>query len=160
MNFLKNKFLWTAIILSFLGFLDAAYLTIIHYKNIIPPCSIAHGCETVLTSQYATIGPVPIALLGVFFYLSCLGLLGSFFYSSSESALADKSRSQNDTSSRQARTIKNLLLLLTGLGALTAIALIGIQAFVLHAYCQYCLASEAIDFLLFGCVWALWRKNK
>src|SRR5260221_7580327 len=162
MNFLKNKFLWTAIILSFLGSLDAAYLTIIHYKNIIPPCSIAHGCETVLTSQYATIGPVPIALLGVFFYLSCLGLLGSIFYSSSERS---ESRSQNDTSSRQdgyrtvirqARTIMNLLFLLTGLGALTAIGLILIQAFILHAYCQYCLASEAIDFLLFGFVWALW----
>src|SRR5690348_14780226 len=73
---MKSKLIGGAIILSFLGFLDAAYLTILHYKNVIPPCSIAHGCETVLTSQYATLGPIPIALLGVFFYLVVLGLLG------------------------------------------------------------------------------------
>src|SRR5260221_6354684 len=135
MNFLKNKFLWTAIILSFLGFLDAAYLTIIHYKNVIPPCSIAHGCETVLTSQYATIGPIPIALLGVFFYLSCIGLLGIL------------------SKGAKPKLIIKLLPSLTGLGALTAIVLIAIKSFVLHAYCQYCLASEAIDFLLFVSTW-------
>src|SRR5260221_14036881 len=127
MNFLKNKFLWTAIILSFLGFLDAAYLTIIHYKNVIPPCSIAHGCETVLTSQYATIGPVPIALLGVFFYLSVLSLLGIL------------------SQGLKPKLITKLLLGITGLGVLIALGLIYLQAFVLHAYCQYCLASEAID---------------
>ncbi len=153
---MKSKLLWAAFLLSFLGFLDAAYLTIIHYKNVIPPCSIAHGCETVLTSQYATIGPIPIALLGVFFYLGVLGLLGMLGNGVKIIPIGNWLRFNRSWKLE----IGYLTFILTGLGALTAIALIAIQAFVLHAYCQYCLSSEAIDFLLLGCVWSLWRKNK
>ena len=79
-------------VLAFLGFLDAVYLTVLHYKNAIPPCTIAHGCETVLTSSYATIFGIPIALIGAGFYLTVLILLGIFLtYSSSNPATAGKS---------------------------------------------------------------------
>lgn len=58
-------------ILALLGFVDATYLTILYYQNVIPPCSIAHGCETVLTSKYATIFfGIPTALLGAIYYLT------------------------------------------------------------------------------------------
>lgn len=126
--------------LAFLGFLDAIYLTVEHYKNAIPPCTIAHGCETVLTSSYATIFGIPLALIGAAFYVVALMLLGIF--------LETKKRS-----------ILTLLTLLTAAGFLVAIILVGIQAFVLHAFCQYCLLSELIDFLLFDCVWWMWRRN-
>lgn len=57
---------------AIIGFADAVFLTAQHYLGKIPPCSVVSGCESVLTSQYATILGVPIALLGAFFYLAIL----------------------------------------------------------------------------------------
>src|ERR1035437_2098467 len=71
-HLIKNKLILYSAILAFFGFLDAAYLTISHYKNIIPPCSVHFGCETVLTSAYSMVGPIPVALLGVIFYLTVI----------------------------------------------------------------------------------------
>lgn len=104
--------------LSMAGFFDSSYLTILHYKNIIPPCTIALGCETVLTSQFSTLAGIPIALAGSLFFLTLiiLLLLGFFRY----------------------------FKLLISLGAIVSIILFCIQAFVLHAFCQYCLLSEII----------------
>lgn len=136
----KDFLIGLCFVLGFLGFLDATYLTILHYKNVIPPCTIAHGCETVLTSSYATFLKIPISLLGVFFYVCVLvGLL-----------LFVQTRNKLFTS---------LLLLVTTLGLLVAGYLVYLQAFVIHAFCQYCLASEFIDFLLFDCAWWLWRRT-
>ena len=41
-------------IVALIGFADASYLTVEHYRNVIPPCTTS-GCETVLTSSYSTI---------------------------------------------------------------------------------------------------------
>ncbi len=136
----KDFLIGLFLILGFLGFLDATYLTILHYKNIIPPCTLAHGCETVLTSNYATFWGIPIALLGAIFYVVLLiGLL--LFVQTRNKFLTD------------------LLLLATTIGLLVAGYLVYLQAFVIHAFCQYCLASELIDFLLFDCAWWLWRRT-
>ena len=120
----------TSLILAFLGFLDATYLTIIHYKNIVPPCSIAHGCETVLFSKYATIFGIPIALLGVVFYLTMLILLGLFLQTKKKLFLS-------------------LALIFSSISIIVSIILVYLQAEVLHAFCQYCLTSEGINFLIF-----------
>ncbi|OGH24448.1 MAG: hypothetical protein A3B47_01675 [Candidatus Levybacteria bacterium RIFCSPLOWO2_01_FULL_39_24] len=111
------------LILSLAGFFDSSYLTIVHYKNIIPPCSITHGCEKVLTSQFATIFGVPISLFGSLFFLVLifLLLLGWIKY----------------------------FKWLTLAGVAVSIVLLYIQAFVLHAFCQYCLLVEAIIFTIF-----------
>ncbi|HXS15072.1 MAG TPA: hypothetical protein VN711_03000, partial [Candidatus Saccharimonadales bacterium] len=53
-----------------------------------------------------------------------------------------------------------LLFLLCSLGFFVGIILIYIQAFVLHAFCQYCLLSELIDFLLFDASWWLYNSQK
>lgn len=136
MKQLSNITIVSSFILAFLGFLDATYLTILHYKNVIPPCSLAHGCETVLTSSYATLGPIPIALIGSLYYLTVIVLLGLLWHSNN-------------------KTIKQLLLVLCSTGLLVSVLLVGIQAFVIHAYCQYCLGSEGINLLLFGIMWFL-----
>lgn len=112
-----------ALILSIAGFFDASYLTILHYKNIIPPCTIALGCETVLTSQFATIFGIPIALFGSLFFLTLIFLLLLGF-------------------------LKYFKLLILS-GVLVSVILIYIQAFILHAFCQYCLLNEAIIFAIF-----------
>lgn len=118
-----------SLILSFLGFLISTYLTIMHFKNIIPPCTIAHGCETVLSSKFATIGVVPIALIGSIYYLTLIFVL--------------------ELDLTFAKKTKKILILFTFLGLTVSVALVLIQAFILHAFCQWCLTSEAINLILF-----------
>lgn len=124
------RLLLTSLILAFLGFLDASYLTILHYKNVVPPCSIAHGCETVLTSQYATLFGIPIALFGVLFYVAIMALIILLLDLKTKAYLVG-------------------LILITSAGILVSAFLVYLQAFALHAFCQYCLTSEGINLLLF-----------
>jgi uncharacterized membrane protein len=127
MNLTKNnKFILYSFILGFLGFLVATYLTILHYKHIIPSCSISGGCEQVLTSQFASIGPIPISLLGSLFYLTvivlCILILTSY-----------------------KKLFIDLFYAASAIGFLVSVVLILIQALILHAFCQYCLTSETVS---------------
>ncbi|KKQ40921.1 MAG: Vitamin K epoxide reductase, partial [Candidatus Levybacteria bacterium GW2011_GWB1_37_8] len=72
---MKNKSFVFLLLLSLAGFFDSAYLTILHYKNVIPPCAIAKGCETVLTSRFSVFFGIPIALIGSLFFLALIFLL-------------------------------------------------------------------------------------
>lgn len=136
-----NVLSWLGIILAFLGFLDAIYLTVIHYKHIIPPCTISHGgCEVVLTSQFATIGSIPIALFGAAYYFTVFTAILSYKQS-------------------RYKWLITFSLWITGVGLLVSLFLVAIQIFVLHSFCQFCLGSEVVTFLLFDTLWWLWRKE-
>lgn len=116
--------------LSFAGFADAAYLTAYHFLDQIPACSFGN-CEKVLSSSYATIAGVPIALLGAFYYLALFLLVVAYL---------DTKR-------------VNLLVLaarLTALGFLASLWLLYLQFFVLQAMCVYCMVSAGSSLLLFG----------
>lgn len=131
MKLIKNNYILLFILLlSFLGFLDATYLTILHYKDVIPPCSLAHGCDKVLTSSFSTINGIPIALLGSVFYLLLIIL---------SVTLIEKVR----------KSIVRAVFIMASVGTLASFFLIYIQFAVIHALCQYCLASEVITFLIF-----------
>lgn len=125
---MKTKLpVYLLVLFSFLGFLDATYLTILHYQHAFPPCSLKFSCETVLTSKYATLADIPIALFGAGFYLGMLIL--SVLY------MQDKKTG-----------LLKLIRLGAFSGALVSLVLIYLQAFVLHAFCMYCLASETLMF--------------
>lgn len=123
---MKNKLVIYSAILGFLGFFLSTYLTILDFKHIIPPCSVTGGCETVLTSSFSKIGPVPLALLGSLFYLGVI-ILSVLILTSYKKLFA------------------NLLCLFAITGFIVSVVLIYIQAAILHAFCQYCLTSEAIS---------------
>ena len=114
--------------LALIGFVDALFLTVTHYLNVIPPCSI-RGCEVVTTSIYSTIAGIPIALFGAVYYLVVLALLVAY---------VDKR--------------KDLFLSIVGfitlLAGLVTLYLIYLQLFVLHAICIYCMTSAATTILL------------
>lgn len=124
------KLLFLTIFFGFAGFLDATYLTIEHYKNIIPPCSAITNCEVVLTSQYATIFGIPIALIGAFYYAALIATLLLLWQERHKIWL-------------------QLAMLFVCSAMIISIILVAIQAFVLHAFCQYCLLSEAINTVIF-----------
>ena len=72
------KLVIIVLVIAIIGFADAGYLTIEHYNNVIPPCSITHGCEQVLTSEFSTIVGIPVALLGMIYYFLIAAGLFSF----------------------------------------------------------------------------------
>ncbi|MEX0846113.1 MAG: vitamin K epoxide reductase family protein [Balneolaceae bacterium] len=60
------------IVVAFVGFADAVYLTVTHFMGELPICTILAGCDEVALSEYSTIGSIPIALLGTLFYATML----------------------------------------------------------------------------------------
>jgi uncharacterized membrane protein len=140
--------------LAGIGFLDALYLTIEHYRNLIPSCTL-HGCDVVLTSHYATIWGLPTSLYGVFFYVAVMVLSVILITIYKKPVISNEERNLQDK-----QVVIPLLFLLCCSGFFVGLLLIYIQAFVLHAFCQYCLLSEVIDFLLFDASWWLYNSIK
>ncbi len=128
------------LVLAFLAFLDAGYLTIEHYSNLVPPCTIG-GCEKVLTSSYATVLGLPTSLWGMFYALMIF-----FFVLLYRNAPTGQ------------RT--GLLVQILGVGLLGSLFLVYLQAFVIHAFCQYCLTFESLMLLLFLASLKLWRATR
>lgn len=123
--------LLTFIIVGFLGFLDATYLTVEHYFGVIPPCYVADGCEKVLTSEYATVATgVPNSLLGSLYYLA-ITLIAIFFW---------------DTRSKKALTV---LVFLPIVGLVASVWFVYLQLFVIKAICFYCMISAVLSAVLF-----------
>ncbi|HMJ08051.1 MAG TPA: vitamin K epoxide reductase family protein [Pyrinomonadaceae bacterium] len=117
-----------AAIVALIGVADASYLTVHHYTQVPVPCSIVAGCETVLTSQWAEMGGVPLAAFGAaaYFVAFSLALLAAF-------------------GNRLMWTLFGVQVIL--MAAFTA-WLVYLQGFVIGAFCQFCLISAATTFLL------------
>jgi uncharacterized membrane protein len=117
-----------AALLSLVGLADAIYLTVEHMAGRAVQCTITTGCEEVLTSGYATIAGVPLAGLGAFAYFAAFSLAILAIFGN--------------------RTARTLLFYLVALMFAFTIWLFFVQAFVLHAFCQFCLLSGAVTLLL------------
>ncbi len=66
-----------SILFAAIGLIVSIYLTIIHYASIAPACpeTSIFNCENVLTSQYSSIIGIPIAVLGLVFFIAQLAAL-------------------------------------------------------------------------------------
>lgn len=117
-------------VVAFVGLMDASYLTAKHFLGDVPSCSVLRGCEQVTTSEYATIGPIPVALLGAIFYFTMLALV-----------LAQILVSH--------RLLTWSVKLLGISGFLVSVVLVVIMVFVIRALCIYCLGSALSSTLLF-----------
>ncbi len=119
------------LLLSLAGFADAAYLTSKHYLGGPVPCSITGGCESVMTSRWAAVGPIPTAAFGAAYYLATFFLTILYL------------------DSRQPWTLR--LIFVSSVAALAvSLALLYLMAFVIHSYCQYCLLSDLLTAGLFA----------
>ena len=120
-------YLLTAV-LSLVGLGDALYLTVQDLTGQSLRCTIVAGCSEVLSSPYAHIGRMPLAVLGAIAYFSVfsLSILTAFGY-------------------LFARPLLKALIVLMFLMTLW---LLYLQAFVIHHFCQYCLLSAAVTITL------------
>jgi len=129
------------IVLSFIGFADAAYLTIKHYQGEVPPCSVLRGCEIVTTSQYASMWGVPVALLGTVYYV-CVLLLAFAYLDTKKPVFA------------------GYVARLTSIGFGASLYFLYLQLFIIHAICLYCVASALTSIGLFITSAFVWYKDR
>lgn len=128
---ISNRLIFFLLLVALLGFIDSSYLTIEHFQNSIPPCSLISGCEEVLTSPYSVFLGIPVALLGAIFYLFIL-IAGSSYIVEGKKDLFIKT-----------------ILIISFLGFVFSLWFVFVQAFILKAYCMYCLGSFLTSTMIF-----------
>ena len=121
-----------AAIVSLIGLADAIYLTIEHLAGRSVQCTVVAGCSEVLGSSYATVFGIPLASIGALAYFTVFScaILAVFGYGS-------------------ART---LLTIVVALMFLATLWLLFVQAFILEAFCAYCLLSAGVTLTLTGVI--------
>jgi uncharacterized membrane protein len=131
--------IWCVIIIAFAGFIDATYLTLVHFLGDVPSCTFIKGCEIVTTSKYSLIFNIPVALFGSLYYLLI------FFLGVS---LLEKMR----------MSVVKTLALLTWLGFAASIYFLYLQLFIIGALCLFCMVSFISSMVLWGIGRALASK--
>jgi uncharacterized membrane protein len=121
-----------AAVISLAGLADATYLTVTHLTGDDLVCGSSWGCSAVLGSVYASIAGIPTAAFGALAYFVAFSsaTLAAFGYARARALL--------------------MLVVMAMFGA--TLWLLYLQAFILHAFCPFCLLSAAFTFLLAGIV--------
>jgi uncharacterized membrane protein len=117
-----------AAIVSLAGLADAAYLTVQALTGEILVCGGSPDCFRVLGSSYARVAGIPVAAFGSLAYFGAFSFatFAAFGY-------------------ERARTF--FAIIVWAMFGVT-LWLLYVQAFLLHAFCQYCLFSAALVFML------------
>ncbi len=113
---------------SIIGLLDSIYLTVEHLAGRSVRCTIVQGCSEVLSSPYASVRGIPLALIGAtaYFIVFSLATLAAFGY----------------------KSMARLLPIIVGVMFLTTLWLFYLQAVVIKAFCQFCLLSALVTVIL------------
>lgn len=134
---------WMALI-SLLGLFLGTYLTMYKIGIIGSLACNVGSCETVQMSRWATFLGLPVATWGVGFYLLMLAL--------SIAGLQERFEAS--------RGLSLAMVLLSGWGVLFTAWLNYLEAFVIHAWCEWCLGSAAMVLILFVLAALNWRETK
>ena len=125
---LRKRLFAVAAIVALLGLADGIYLTVEHVTGRTAECIASSGCQDVLSSKYATIGRLPLAALGAaaYFTVFSAALLAAYGY----------------------RKCGTFFALIVTIMFGTTLWLLYLQAYVLHAFCDYCLFSAGVTTVL------------
>ena len=117
-----------AAFLSLGGLADSIYLTVTHMTGEDVTCVASSGCSEVLSSAYASVGPIPLGAFGAlgYFLAFSLATLAAFGYARARAFLP----------------------VVVAVMLLTTFWLLYVQAFVLHAFCDFCLLSAGLTLSL------------
>ena len=120
-------------LLALVGLADAGYLLYKKVRKEKLTCFLGDDCDRVTKSKYGYTAGIPNEILGIGFYLSCLFLFGLSFLG--HTFLLGIS-------------LNTYLVLAAIPASLASLYLIGVQAFILKEWCEYCLLSAAVNFLI------------
>lgn len=123
---------------ALLGLGISVYLTVVHYAQgqvaLLCATSGTINCEQVTTSPESNVGPIPVALLGVVWFLVSLVLVAI-------------PRTQVDAAGSV--VWNSLRLAWSGAGVLVVFYLIYSELFLIGAICLWCTAIHGLVILLF-----------
>jgi uncharacterized membrane protein len=122
---------WDAAValVALVGLADAVYLTVEHLTGQSVRCMVVSGCDEVLQSSYATVAAgIPLAAVGAVAYFTVFSLatLAAYGYDGARRLLAP----------------------LVAVMFLATLWFLYLQAFVLRAFCTYCLISATVTTVL------------
>jgi len=120
----------TFALLSLVGVIDSFFLTMRKLQHSQIGCSVLEGCDVVLNSVYSMVGPIPLGVFGVIYYL--VVFFGALYFLSRPHKLK----------------VFTAVIWITVLGFLFSLYFTYLQAFVLEAYCKYCLMSAGITTIM------------
>ena len=145
---MRKGILTILLLLAMAGAIDSGYLTWEHYQTVnILPCyynphlpAIFSDCGKVLNSKYSMIFGIPLATIGLIHYgLIALVILLAI--------LTGK------------KFFRYWIMVETTGGVLASIYFVFLQLFVIHGFCQYCMLSAFISFVLFFLAY-FWLKTE
>jgi uncharacterized membrane protein len=131
-----------AALLALVGLFVAIYLTLFKLGIIGQLVCAVGSCETVQTSRWATFLGLPVAAWGVGYYVVVLAI-----------AFAGTTERWEDSP-----TLPTMFVVLTAWGALFSLWLTGLELFVIHAICQWCVVSAIIALALLVVAVLDWRE--
>lgn len=131
-------------LISLGGLFLGAYLTLYKIGIIGTLACGVTSCETVQTSRWSVFLGLPVATWGVGFYALMLALT----LAGLQPRFADS------------RALARAVLLLAGWGVLFTAWLNYLEAFVIHAWCEWCLGSAAMIVALFVLALFDWRDGR
>jgi uncharacterized membrane protein len=129
--------IWTSLAFCVLGLLDAAYLTFEHFTaSSTLACSDSGtiNCLKVTTSSYSKVLGMPVALLGLIFFVAMTAL-----------CLPQLWRSRIPW-------IRPLRLAATVVGMISVLYLLWAELFKIDAICLFCTGVHVLTFLVFALV--------
>ncbi len=127
-------------ILSLAGFCDSLYLTMAHAQLVELKCGPSHGCEEVAHSAAAMgmgipfLSNIPTAAFGILMYLALAA--GAFLRAATDNEVI------HDRVSKFQWAISLVSVLASGY-------LTYLEAYVIHAWCRYCVVSAIIILIHF-----------
>ena len=118
------------------GMLVAYYLYLFHSGSLFTTCTVndLFDCGQVSGpgSPYSSIGPIPVALIGLLGY-----------------AVIFLTVWVKDWIELVGDNLPELMIGIVGLAFLFTLGLTALEMFIIHAFCQYCLYSAAIILVMF-----------
>ncbi|MGA2824511.1 MAG: vitamin K epoxide reductase family protein [Streptosporangiaceae bacterium] len=136
---------WSTFALAILGLAASAYLTYTHYTDsALAGCTETSGainCGKVTTSPQSIVFGIPVAVLGLAFYVFLVAIMSPWAWRSGRREIA----------------LTRLLSLVAGIGFV--LYLLYAELFQIRAICAYCTSVHVITFLLFvltGLAAAIW----
>lgn len=133
-----------ALVLSLFGLADATYLTLTHYTTAVQLYCNSSGlvdCQKVTTSPESYVFGIPVAVLGLAFFVAMVPLNLPAAWRST-SALVARAR---------------LAMVVVGVGFV--LYLISAELFEIGSICLYCTGVHVITFLLFVLVVTGWQDT-
>ena len=120
-------------ILALIGLADASYLVYKKLKKEKLVCFFGQDCDKVSKSKYGYFFGIPNEVFGIGFYLFTLGL---FVFS------------LLGVTTILGISLLSLLLFAVVLASLASLYLLFIQAFILKQWCEWCVLSAFVNFLI------------